>query len=525
MKKSLVAIMTITMTLVLSLSALTACGGNKHEFSDEWEKDESYHWHECTKKKHTDTTEKIAHVWDGGIITVQPTEEKDGEKTLTCIECGYKSIRSVTRLTHTHKFDNSVWEKDDLNHWHPATCDHHSERDSVAPHSWNGGVVTTPEGYGTAGEKTFTCSVCSKTRVEPIAALDAKDNAVSIASDAALDKIYDGKAVVLDPAKVNRSGDGAISVMYKLMEADDSAYSVVAPKDAGEYTVKAIVEATSEWKGGSDTMDFTIGQRTVELTESVFDRKFGENLESGKFGLTCIDVAEVTNNVVPWVTICAPEEYYAVGIHTIDVRDLTVDNDNFELNKGAYDAVRFTVWDAPDSFYSGIKDISSFSDGRVAVTTTIANGTVNKGDGLLVNEIGKIITVEKIEKGTGSSATEVDTAIAGEDVGLQIKGATRDELKRGYMLTTPDAVIGYSKFTATVRLLSREEGGKIRRYPRDIILMRTLPTRSTKKLVPLRSPKGQKCSCRAKRSKASPSISAGRKNPHSSDADSSSEKA
>lgn len=460
MKKSLVAIMTITMTLVLSLSALTACGGNKHEFSDEWKKDESYHWHECTKKNHTDTTEKAAHVWDGGVITVQPTEEKDGEKTLTCTECGYKSTRSITKLTHTHKFDNSVWEKDDLNHWHPATCAHHSERDSLAPHSWNGGVVTTPAGYGTAGEKTFTCSVCSRTKVEPIAALDAKDNAVSIASGVSLDKIYDGKAVVLDPAKVNRSGDGAISVMYKLMEADDSAYSVVAPKDAGEYTVKAIVEATAEWKGGSATMDFTIEQRTVELTESVFDRKLGENLESGKFGLTCIDVAEVTNNVVPWVTICAPEEYYAVGIHTISVRNLFADSDNFAIGTGGTTEVKFTVWDAPESFYSGIKDIFSFSDGRVAVTTTIANGTVNKGDQLLVNEIGKIITVEKIEKGTGSSAIEVDTATAGEDVGFQIKGATKAELKRGYMLSKPDTVIGYSKFTATVRLLLPAEGGK-----------------------------------------------------------------
>lgn len=460
MKKSLVAIMTITMTLVLSLSALTACGGNKHEFSDEWQRDESYHWHECTKKNHTDTTEKAAHVWDDGVVTVQPTEEKDGEKTLTCTECGYKSIRSITKLTHTHKFDNSVWEKDDLNHWHPATCAHHSERDSLAPHSWNGGVVTTPAGYGTAGEKTFTCSVCSRTKVEPIAALDAKDNAVSIDSGVSLDKIYDGKAVVLDPAKVNRSGDGAISVMYKLTEADDSAYSVVAPKNAGEYTVKAIVEATAEWKGGSATMDFTIGQRTVELTESVFDRKLGENLESGKFGLTCIDVAEVTNNVVPWVTICAPEEYYAVGIHTISVRNLFADSDNFAIGTGGTTEVKFTVWDAPESFYSGIKDIFSFSDGRVAVTTTIANGTVNKGDQLLVNEIGKIITVEKIEKGTGSSATEVDTATAGEDVGFQIKGATKAELKRGYMLSKPDTVIGYSKFTATVRLLLPAEGGK-----------------------------------------------------------------
>ena len=94
------------------------------------------------------------------------------------------------------------------------------------------------------------------------------------------------------------------------------------------------------------------------------------------------------------------------------------------------------------------------------ITTKIANGTVNKGDQLLVNEIGKIITVEKIEKGTGSSAIEVNAATAGEEVGLYIEGATKAELERGYMLTTPDAVIGYSKFTATVRLLSPAEGGR-----------------------------------------------------------------
>ena len=533
-RKSLFTILAIALMLVLSLSVLTACGGNKHEFSDEWQKDESYHWHECTKKNHTDTTEKAAHVWDDGVITVPPTEEKDGEKTLTCTECGYKSIRSITKLTHTHKFDNSVWEKDDLNHWHPATCAHsevqgspeahvwdegvvttpptettegvktytcakcghtktssigktdhehtfdsdvwatdsdnhwhpatcahNSERDSLAPHSWNGGVVTTPAGYGTAGEKTFTCSVCSKTKVEPIAALDAKDNAVSIASGVSLDKTYDGKAVVLDPAKVNRSGDGAISVMYKLTEADDSAYSVVAPKNAGEYTVKAIVEATAEWKGGSATMDFTIGQRTVELTESVFDRKLGENLESGKFGLTCINVAADTNNVVEWVTIGAPETYYAIGIHTIDATVLTVDNDNFELIRGGYNAVRFTVWNAPDSFYAGIQDVFSFSGKtELAITTKIANGTLKKSDQLLVNEIGKIITVNKIEKGTGTSATEVETATAGEEVGLRIEGATKDELLRGYMLSKPDTIIGYSKVTVTIRVFTKDEGGQ-----------------------------------------------------------------
>ena len=49
--------------LVLSLSVLTACNKNKHEFSSKWKFDETNHWHECTTKQHTDTTEKTPHVF------------------------------------------------------------------------------------------------------------------------------------------------------------------------------------------------------------------------------------------------------------------------------------------------------------------------------------------------------------------------------------------------------------------------------------------------------------------------------
>ncbi|MBS5850561.1 MAG: hypothetical protein KIC36_06185 [Clostridium sp.] len=140
---------------------------------------------------------------------------------------------------------------------------------------------------------------------------------------------------------------------------------------------------------------------------------------------------------------------------------LTVDNDNFELNKGVYDTVRFTVWNAPDSFYAGIQDVFTFSGSSdILITTIIANGTVKKGDQILVNEIGKIITVNKIKKGTGTTATEVETATAGEEVGLYIEGATKAELNRGYMLSKPDTIIGYSKVTVTIRVFTKGEGGQ-----------------------------------------------------------------
>lgn len=69
--------------------------------------------------------------------------------------------------------------------------------------------------------------------------------------------------------------------------------------------------------------------------------------------------------------------------------------------------------------------------------------------------------MNKIEKDTGTSVTEVETATAGEEVGLRIsEGVTKAELNRGYMLSKPDTIIGYSKVTVTIRVFTKGEGGQ-----------------------------------------------------------------
>ena len=458
-KKQVITILSVVFALSMLFAAFTGCNKNKHNFAEEWKFDETAHWHECTTKKHTDTSEKIPHDFNDGVVTTQPTEEAEGVKTFTCNTCGYKKTGKVAKLAHTHKFDKTKWKYDDKEHWHEATCEHKTERDSVAPHNLDNGVITKEPNYGVVGEKTFTCTVCKYSKTEEIPALAAKDNTISFANDLVEGKTYDGLAFSIDTNKVNRQGDGEITITY--MGENDTAFTATAPTNAGEYTVKATVKGTAEWKGGEITTTITINKREITLPKDVFERKFGEKLESGKFGLTCINVKEVTNNVVEWVTIGVPETYHAIGIHTIGFISLTVDNDNFELNKGAYNAVRFTVWNAPDSFYAGIQDVFTLSgSGEVIITTKIANGTLKKGDQLLVNEIGKIITVKKIKNGTGSSATDVETATAGDEVGLYIDGATKAELLRGYMLSKPDTIIGYSKVTVTIRAFTKDEGGQ-----------------------------------------------------------------
>ena len=459
-RKSIIAVLALVLVLALSLSIFSACNKN-HKYSSEWKFDEKTHWHECTTKKHADTTEKTPHVFTWTEKTPAGFHMDKVEKGVC--ECGYETERTISgTATHTY---GEEWKKDESGHWHDSTCDataptHDAIKGNFAAHTFDEGVETKPADYGVVGEKKFTCTECGYSYTQEIPALGAKDNAISFANDLVDEKTYDGLAFIIDPAKVNRKGDGEITITYK--GENDTAFSETAPKNAGEYTVKATVKGTAEWKGGEITTTIIINKREITLPAGVFEGKLGENLESGKFGLTCINVAADTNNVVEWVTIGAPETYYAIGIHTISATVLTVDNDNFELNNGVYDTVRFTVWNAPDSFYAGIKDVFTFpSSSDVMINTIIANGTVKKGDQILVNEIGKIITVNKIEKDTGTSVTEVETATAGEEVGLRIsEGVTKAELNRGYMLSKPDTIIGYSKVTVTIRVRTKDEGGQ-----------------------------------------------------------------
>ena len=459
-RKSIITVLALVLVLALSLSIFSACN-KKHKYSSEWKFDEKTHWHECTTKKHTDTTEKTPHVFTWTEKTPAGFHTDKVEKGVC--ECGYETERTISgTATHTY---GTEWTKDESGHWHDSTCDataptHDAIKGNFAAHTFDEGVETKPADYGVVGEKKFTCTVCEYSYTQEIDALGAKDNTISFANDLVDEKTYDGLAFIIDPAKVNRKGDGEITITYK--GENDTAFSETAPINAGEYTVKATVKGTAEWKGGEITTTIIINKREITLPAGVFEGKLGENLESGKFGLTCINVAADTNNVVEWVTIGAPETYYAIGIHTISATVLTVDNDNFELNKGVYDTVRFTVWNAPDSFYAGIQDVFTFpSSSDVMINTIIANGTVKKGDQILVNEIGKIITVNKIEKDTGTSVTEVETATAGEEVGLRIsEGVTKAELNRGYMLSKPDTIIGYSKVTVTIRVRTKDEGGQ-----------------------------------------------------------------
>ena len=250
----------VTCAIVLPI-ALTP----KHEFSAEWSTDETCHWHACTTKKHTDTTEKLPHEFNDGVVTTEPTEETEGVRTFTCKTCGYSYTKKIEVLPHTHKYDMNAWvNTEESGHYRPTTCGHADKTKDFAAHTFDEGVVTKPEGYGVVGEKTFTCTKCGYEKKVTIDALGAKDNVIKLADGKTLGKTYDRQMIAITKADFAIEGNREPALMFKVKGADDNTYTATAPTNVGEYTVKVSAEATAEWKAASKTFDFAIAKK--ELT-------------------------------------------------------------------------------------------------------------------------------------------------------------------------------------------------------------------------------------------------------------------
>ena len=67
--------------------------------------------------------------------------------------------------THTYKTE---WSKDATHHWHACEGENCTDVTNKTKHTWNDGEITTEATTEADGVKTFTCTVCGKTKTEPV---------------------------------------------------------------------------------------------------------------------------------------------------------------------------------------------------------------------------------------------------------------------------------------------------------------------------------------------------------------------
>ena len=116
------------------------------------------------------------------------------------------------------------------------------------------------------------------------------------------------------------------------------------------------------------------------------------------------------------------------------------------------------VRDNDKPFLLAIEDVLTIT-GRGTVVT----GRVERGI-LKVNEEVEIVGIKETKKSvvTGIEMFRklLDFAEAGDNIGVLLRGIARDEVVRGQVLAKPGSVTPHTKFSASVYVLTKEEGGR-----------------------------------------------------------------
>jgi elongation factor Tu len=95
---------------------------------------------------------------------------------------------------------------------------------------------------------------------------------------------------------------------------------------------------------------------------------------------------------------------------------------------------------------------------------TVGTGRIERGKCKIGDEV-EIVGLMKNSKKTVVTGVEMfnktlDSGIAGDNVGLLLRGIDRTDLERGQVLAKPGSITPHTKFEANVYILTKEEGGR-----------------------------------------------------------------
>jgi elongation factor Tu len=105
-----------------------------------------------------------------------------------------------------------------------------------------------------------------------------------------------------------------------------------------------------------------------------------------------------------------------------------------------------------------VEDVFSISGRGTVVTGRIERGIVKVGEEI------EIVGIKETQKTTCTGVEMfrklLDEGMAGDNVGILLRGTKREEVERGQVLCKPGSINPHTKFEAEVYILSKEEGGR-----------------------------------------------------------------
>ena len=129
-----------------------------------------------------------------------------------------------------------------------------------------------------------------------------------------------------------------------------------------------------------------------------------------------------------------------------------------ELMAAVDDYVPLPVRDVDKPFLMPIEDVFSISGRGTVVTGRVDRGIVKVSDDIEI--VGFQETQKKVVTGVEMFRKLLDEGVAGDNIGVLLRGLEKDEVERGQVLAKPKSITPHTKFKGEVYVLTKDEGGR-----------------------------------------------------------------
>jgi elongation factor Tu len=130
-----------------------------------------------------------------------------------------------------------------------------------------------------------------------------------------------------------------------------------------------------------------------------------------------------------------------------------------ELMKAVDEYIPIPPRETDKPFMMSVEDVFSIKGRGTVVTGRIDRGVVHTGDSVEI--VGfREKSIESVVTGVEMFHKILDEGMAGDNVGLLLRGIGREEVDRGMVVAEPGSITPHTKFEGEVYILTREEGGR-----------------------------------------------------------------
>jgi elongation factor Tu len=109
-------------------------------------------------------------------------------------------------------------------------------------------------------------------------------------------------------------------------------------------------------------------------------------------------------------------------------------------------------------FLLAVEDVLSITGRGTVATGRVERGTVKIGENVEI--VGLKDTKTVVVTGLEMFKKTLEESIAGDNVGILLRGVQKKDIERGMVLAKPNSIKAHSNFEAQVYILTKEEGGR-----------------------------------------------------------------